>query len=138
MPTGSEIPASHATLYRLALASIGIGVLVLGFKFLAWRLPGIVALYSDALESIINVATAIAAFVAVRVSAMTADDNHPYGHPKAEYLSAVIEGVLIILAALAILRESWQGFIAPRPIDAPALGLAISGAATLVDRKSVV
>src|SRR3546814_1420699 len=59
MPTGSEIPASHATLYRLALASIGIGVLVLGFKFLAWRLTGSVALYSDALESIINVATAI-------------------------------------------------------------------------------
>src|SRR3546814_16329753 len=59
---------------------------------------------------------------------MPADDNHPYGHTKAEYLSAVIEGVLIILAALAILRESWQGFIAPRPIDAPALGLAISGA----------
>src|SRR3546814_15153378 len=64
---------------------------------------------------------------------MPADDNHPYGHTKAEYLSAVIEGVLIILAALAILRESWQGFIAPRPIDAPALGLAISGAATLVN-----
>src|SRR3546814_9680097 len=78
MPTGSEIPASHATLYRLALASIGIGVLVLWFKFLACRLTGSVALYSDALESIINVATAIAAFVAVRVSAMPADDNHPY------------------------------------------------------------
>src|SRR3546814_15612052 len=79
MPTGSEIPASHATLYRLALASIGIGVLVLGFKFLAWRLTGSVALYSDALESIINVATALAAFVAVRVIALPADDNHPYG-----------------------------------------------------------
>src|SRR3546814_634986 len=133
MPSSPELPAPHTTLYRLALGSIGIGVLVLGFKFLAWRLTGSVALYSDALESIINVATAIAAFVAVRVSAMPADDNHPYGHTKAEYLSAVIEGVLIILAALAILRESWQGFIAPRPIDAPALGLAISGAATLVN-----
>src|SRR3546814_13422917 len=64
---------------------------------------------------------------------MPADDNHPYGHTNAEYLSAVIEGVLIILAALAILRESWQGFIAPRPIDTPALGLAISGAATLAN-----
>ena len=133
MPTGSEIPSTHTTLYRLALGSIGIGVLVLGLKFLAWRLTGSVALYSDALESIINVATAIAAFVAVRVSAMPADDNHPYGHTKAEYLSAVIEGVLIILAALAILREAWGGFIAPRPIDAPALGLAISGVATLVN-----
>src|SRR3546814_18864974 len=88
MPTGSEIPASHATLYRLALASIGIGVLVLGFEFLAWRLTGSVALYSDALESIINVATAIAAFVAVRVSAMPAADNHPYGHTKPEHPAA--------------------------------------------------
>src|SRR3546814_14603109 len=64
---------------------------------------------------------------------MPADDNHPYGHTKAEYLSAVIEGVLIILAALAILREAWAGFFAPRPIDAPALGLAITGLATLVN-----
>src|SRR3546814_2882358 len=64
---------------------------------------------------------------------MPADDNHPYGPTKAEYLSAVIEGVLIILAALAILREAWAGFFAPRPIDAPALGLAITGLATLVN-----
>src|SRR3546814_5870817 len=117
MPSSPELPSPHTTLYRLALGSIGNGVLVLGLKFLAWRLTGSVALYSDALESIINVATAIAAFVAVRVSAMPADDNHPYGHTKSEYLSAVIEGVLIILAALATLRESSQGFIAPRPLD---------------------
>src|SRR3546814_19461554 len=96
MPSSPELPSPHTTLYRLALGSIGIGVLVLGFKFLAWRLTGSVALYSDALESIINVATAIAAFVAVRVSAMPADDNHPYGHTKAEYLPAVIAGVLKI------------------------------------------
>lgn len=133
MPSSPELPSPHATLYRLALGSIGIGVLVLGLKFLAWRLTGSVALYSDALESIINVATAIAAFVAVRVSALPADDNHPYGHTKAEYLSAVIEGVLIILAALAILREAWAGFFAPKPIDAPVLGLAITGLATLVN-----
>lgn len=133
MTAGPESSPSHATLYRLALGSIGIGLLVLGLKFLAWRLTGSVALYSDALESVINVATAIAAFVAVRVSAMPADDNHPYGHTKAEYLSAVIEGVLIILAALAILREAWAGFFAPGPIDAPALGLAITGLATLVN-----
>src|SRR3546814_14001251 len=100
MPTGSEIPASHATLYRLALASIGIGVLVLGFKFLAWRLTGSVALYSDALESIINVATALAAFVAVRVSALPADDTHPSAHTQPEYLSAVTQAIPIIPAPL--------------------------------------
>ena len=131
--TRGRTPASNQTLHRLALGSIAVGVAVLGLKLLAWKLTGSVALYSDALESIINVATAIAAFIAIRVSAMPADDNHPYGHSKAEYLSAVIEGVLIILAALAILREAWLGFLAPRPIDAPVLGLAISGAATLVN-----
>ncbi|GAA3924930.1 cation diffusion facilitator family transporter [Luteimonas lutimaris] len=133
----SDPPASttstHATIRRLALGSIAVGIVVLGLKFLAWKLTGSVALYSDALESIINVATAIAAFIAIRVSAMPADDNHPYGHTKAEYFSAVLEGVLIILAALAILREAWQGFIAPAPIDAPLLGLAISGGATLIN-----
>ncbi len=133
MTRGRNRPASHSTLYRLALGSIAIGLVVLGLKFLAWKLTGSVALYSDALESIINVATAIAAFVAIRVSAIPADDNHPYGHTKAEYLSAVLEGVLIILAALAILREAWQGFITPQPIDAPVLGLAISGVAMFIN-----
>ena len=133
MTIGSNPFAARTSMYRLAVGSIGIGLLVLGLKFLAWKLTGSIALYSDALESIINVATAIAAFIAIRVSAMPADDNHPYGHTKAEYFSAVIEGVLIILAALAILREAWIGFLAPKPIDAPALGLAISGVATLVN-----
>lgn len=129
----STPPATQAVTLRLALGSIAVGVLVLALKLLAWKATGSVALYSDALESIINVATAIAAFIAIRVSAMPADDNHPYGHTKAEYFSAVVEGVLIILAALAILREAWAGFLAPRPLDAPALGLAISGAATLLN-----
>jgi len=133
MTSGSPATHPHATIRRLALGSIAVGIVVLGLKFLAWKLTGSVALYSDALESIINVATAIAAFIAIRVSAMPADDNHPYGHTKAEYFSAVLEGVLIILAALAILREAWRGFIAPAPIDAPVLGLAISGAATVVN-----
>lgn len=131
--TFADALPTHRSMYRLALGSIGIGLLVLALKLLAWKLTGSVALYSDALESIINVATAIAAFIAIRVSAMPADDNHPYGHTKAEYFSAVLEGVLIILAALAILREAWAGFLAPKPIDAPALGLAISVVATLLN-----
>lgn len=133
MTAGPGTASPHSTMYRLAAGSIGVGVLVLALKFLAWRLTGSVALFSDALESIINVATAVAAFIAIRVSAMPADDNHQYGHTKAEYISAVLEGVLIILAALAILREAWAGFLAPAPIDAPALGLAISFVATALN-----
>ncbi|MCW6510541.1 cation diffusion facilitator family transporter [Lichenifustis flavocetrariae] len=117
-------------LQRIALGSIAVGCLVLGIKFAAYAVTGSVGLLSDALESIVNVATAIAAFVALRIASRPADDNHPYGHSKAEYLSAVVEGVLIVVAACAILRESYEGFIAPRPLEAPVAGLAISLVAT--------
>jgi cation diffusion facilitator family transporter len=118
---------------RLALGSIAVGALVLGLKFLAYRLTGSIALYSDALESIINVATAIAAFFAVRLSAIPPDANHPYGHHKAEYLSAVLEGVLIVVAALSILREAYFGLLDPRVLDAPLQGLLINAAASVIN-----
>jgi cation diffusion facilitator family transporter len=120
-------------LQTLALGSIGVGTLVLALKYAAFHVTGSVALYSDALESIINVATAVVAFFAIRVSAAPPDSNHPYGHHKAEYFSAVLEGVLIILAALSILHEAYGGLLAPRALEAPGLGLAINGAASLVN-----
>ncbi len=118
---------------KLALGSIGVGIVVLGLKYLAYRLTGSLALYSDALESIINVATAVAAFFAVRVSAEPPDAGHPYGHHKAEYLSAVLEGVLIVVAALAILREAYHGYLNPRPLDAPLEGLLINAASSILN-----
>ncbi|MQT12263.1 cation diffusion facilitator family transporter [Segnochrobactrum spirostomi] len=118
---------------RLALGSIAVGVAVFGLKYLAFAVTGSVALYSDALESIINVATAVAAFFAVRLSAVPPDDNHPYGHHKAEYLSAVTEGVLIIIAALAILREAYFGYLDPHPLDAAVEGLAINALASVIN-----
>ncbi|WP_027578309.1 cation diffusion facilitator family transporter [Bradyrhizobium sp. Ai1a-2] len=118
---------------KLALGSIIIGLVVLGIKYLAYVLTGSVALYSDALESIINVATAIVAFVAVRVSAAPPDANHPYGHYKAEYLSAVLEGVLIGVAAISILVASYRGFVSPRPLDAPVQGLLVNAGASVLN-----
>ncbi len=118
---------------RLALGGIAVGVLVLALKYAAYRVTGSVAFYSDAAESIVNVATAVAAFFAVRWSAVPPDANHPYGHHKVEYLSAVMEGVLIVVAALAILRKAYLGYFEPQPIDAPALGLAINGVATVIN-----
>ena len=118
---------------KLALSGIGIGVLVLALKYAAYHLTGSVALYSDALESIVNVATALAAFFAVRLSARPPDSNHPYGHHKAEYLSAVLEGVLIVVAAIAILQKAYFTYLDPRPIEAPLLGLAINGVATVIN-----
>ncbi|MFF8798873.1 MULTISPECIES: cation diffusion facilitator family transporter [unclassified Methylobacterium] len=118
---------------KAALASAAVGALVMGLKFAAYWLTGSLALYSDALESIINVVAAACAFLAVRVAAQPADEDHPYGHHKAEYFSAVIEGALVIVAALLILREAYFGIIAPQPLDAPALGLAVNGVATVIN-----
>ena len=118
---------------QLALGSIVVAVFVLGLKYAAYHVTGSVALYSDALESIINVATARVALYAIRVSLQPADAEHPYGHSKAEYFSAVFEGVLIIVAALLILREAYYAYLAPRVIEAPALGLAINAGASAIN-----
>ena len=116
-----------------AALSIPLALAVLGLKYVAFLVTGSVALYSDAIESIINVVTAITALIAVRISAIPADANHPYGHSKVEYFSAVLEGVLIIIASLLILREAWRGFHHPRALDAPMLGLAVNGLATALN-----
>jgi len=118
---------------RLAIGGIVVGVLVLVLKYAAYYVTGSVALFSDAAESIINVATAVAAFFAVRWSAVPLDANHPYGHYKAEHLSAVLEGVLIVVAALAIMRKAYLGFLNPQALDAPTLGLVINGLATAIN-----
>ncbi len=118
---------------KLGIGSILVGLVVLGLKLLAWWMTGSIALLSDALESTVNVATALAALVAIRVAALPADHNHPYGHHKAELFSAILEGVMIILAALVILRAAYSGFQAPRVLNAPLLGLLVNGAASALN-----
>lgn len=126
-------PSTQGVVQKLAAGSIAVGIAVLGLKYLAYALTGSVALYSDAIESIINVVTAIAAFLAIRVSAKPIDASHPYGRSKAEYLSAVLEGALIVIAALAILREAYGAFLNPHAIQAPVLGLVVNGAASALN-----
>ncbi len=111
---------------RLAAWSIAVAFGVMGLKFVSWWVTGSVALFSDALESIVNVIAATVAFLAIRVSHRPADDDHPFGHHKAEYLSAVLEGVLIVVAALLIFREAAAALFDPPAIEAPAVGLAIN------------
>jgi cation diffusion facilitator family transporter len=118
---------------RLAIGSVLVGLFVMALKLVAWQVTGSVALMSDALESLVNLATALAVIVALRVAKRPADDKHPYGHHKAEFFSAVLEGVLIVLAALFILREAWDGFLAPRAMDAPLLGMAVSAVAGAIN-----
>ncbi|MGJ8544378.1 MAG: cation diffusion facilitator family transporter [Sulfitobacter sp.] len=121
------------TSLKLAIISLFVGLAVLALKSLAWWMTGSVALLSDALESTVNVATALAALIAIRVAAIPADDNHPYGHHKAEFFSAVLEGVMIITAALLILRQSYLGLMAPMALDSPLEGLGVNLVATALN-----
>lgn len=124
---------ANAKVRRLAAWSIPVALGVMGLKYVAFALTGSVALYSDALESIVNVIAAFGAWWAIRVSFLPADDNHPFGHHKAEYISAVVEGVLITLAALLIVREAWSALQTPRTLDEPWLGLGINLIASVIN-----
>lgn len=117
----------------IAWSSVGIACAVLGLKGAAWWITGSAALYADALESVVNVAAAVVALLALRLSAVPADANHPYGHAKAEFFAAVVEGVMIVLAALAILWTAWFAWLEPRAPEHPALGLAVNALATAIN-----
>ena len=133
MTAVSSSAASKQKVARLAFWTIVVAFVVLGLKLLAWWLTGSVALYSDALESTVNVIAALAAFWAIRVSHTPADQDHPFGHHKAEYFSAVLEGVLIVMAALLILFEVARTWSAPANLEEPWTGLAINSVASVIN-----
>ncbi|RLP26192.1 cation transporter [Mesorhizobium sp. YM1C-6-2] len=118
---------------RLAFWSIVVAFVVLGLKTFAWWITGSVALYSDALESIVNVVTAIAALWAIRVSHRPADRDHQHGHHKAEYFAAVLEGAMIIVAALLIMSQVFRTLSNPSPLEQPWEGLAVNGFAAVLN-----
>jgi len=118
---------------RVAWGSLGISIVVLAMKTEAYWLTNSVALYSDALETVINVVAALGALLALWFSFQPADANHPYGHHKAEYLSAVVEGALVLVTALLIGREAWLGWQHPRVPETPFVGIALNGAAGVIN-----
>ena len=115
---------------RIAAGTIAVGIIVLAMKAAAWWLTGSAALYSDALESVVNVVASVIAFGALRVAARPADANHPYGHDKAEFFSAVIEGVLIIFAAASILQHAWITWNVPPHLEQIWVGLGLNALST--------
>jgi cation diffusion facilitator family transporter len=129
----ASAPSSGSPALRLAAGSILIGLVVLALKGGGWWLTGSAALYSDALETVVNVVTAAVAYWALRVASKPADHDHPYGHDKAEFFSAVVEAVLIILAAGSILHHVWLNFRLGHMLDAPLRGMALNFAATLIN-----
>jgi cation diffusion facilitator family transporter len=126
MPSGS-IPQR---MQRMALVSIAVAFVVMGLKYVAYHVTGSVALYSDALESIVNVITAFVAWYAISLSFKPEDSEHPFGHHKAEYFSAVVEGVLIVVAALLIAHQAWSAWSKPPVFEQTNTGLAVNAVAT--------
>jgi cation diffusion facilitator family transporter len=122
-----------ARLRLVAAGSIAVAVAVTGFKFAAYWRSGSAALYSDAIESIVNLVTALVAFGAIHWALQPADRNHQFGHHKAEYFSAVIEGVLVLAAALLILNEAWDAFLRPRQLSDLAAGMSLYAVATVLN-----
>lgn len=121
----------NAKVRRLSFWTIVVGVVIFALKLLAWWITGSVALFSDAMESTVNVVAAAVTWYAIRVSHAPADEDHPFGHHKAEYLSAVLEGVLIVVAALLIMREAAMALMVPRPLEAPVAGLVVNALAAV-------
>ncbi|KZL21765.1 Ferrous-iron efflux pump FieF [Pseudovibrio axinellae] len=118
---------------RFALGSIVIGILVLALKYFAYVMTGSIAFYSDALESSINIASACAAAGALYLARKPADQNHPYGHYKVEYFAAVLEGVLIVLAAILILRKVYMGLTEPYELDFSIEGIALNFLSSVIN-----
>ncbi len=116
-----------------AVLSVIAALLTIGLKGGAYLLTGSVGLLSDALESFVNLIAALVALLALSVAARPADEEHAYGHTKAEYFSSGFEGALIVGAAASIAVLGVNRFIHPRAIDEPSLGLLITGVAASVN-----
>ena len=121
------------SLRRYLYLSIVAALATIGLKTAAWALTGSVGLLSDALESGVNLVAAVVALAMIAVAEKPADEEHAFGHDKAEYFSSAIEGGLIVLAAASIVWTAIPRLLHPRPIENLGVGLAISAAASLVN-----
>jgi cation diffusion facilitator family transporter len=123
----------RASLTRFAWLSIAAAVVTILLKAAAYFVTGSVGLLSDALESFVNLVGALVALAMLTVAARPADEEHAYGHSKAEYFSSGVEGTLILLAAASIAVTAVQRLLAPQPLEQVGLGLAVSVVASLVN-----
>lgn len=124
---------NHTSLTRFAWLSIGAAVVTIGLKAVAYLVTGSVGLLSDALESVVNLVGAFMALAMLTIAARPADEDHAYGHGKAEYFSSGVEGTLILIAAVSIAVTSVQRLLDPQPLEQVGLGLGVSVVASLVN-----
>ena len=124
---------STQSLTRFAWLSIAAALVTMALKTIAYWLTGSVGLLSDALESLVNLAGAVMALAMLSVAARPADEDHAFGHGKAEYFSAGAEGAMIVIAAVSIAVAAVDRLLHPRPIEKVGIGLAVSVGASLVN-----
>ncbi|MBE2319331.1 cation transporter [Solirubrobacter sp. CPCC 204708] len=120
-------------LIRLLWLSIAAALATITLKTVAYLLTGSIGLLSDAAESVVNLVAAVVAMAALRWARKPADEEHAYGHQKAEYFSAGVEGTLVLVAAVSIIIAALGRLLDPQPIDSAGLGLAVSAGATLIN-----
>jgi cation diffusion facilitator family transporter len=124
---------NRSSLTRFAWLSIAAAFLTIGLKTTAYLLTGSVGLLSDAVESLVNLVGALMALAMLTVAAQPADDDHTYGHSKAEYFSSGVEGTLILVAAISIAVTAVQRLLDPRPLEQIGIGMALSIVASLIN-----
>lgn len=124
---------NRSQLARFAWLSIAAAVLTIGLKVTAFWITGSVGLLSDAAESIVNLIGAVVALVMLTIAARPPDDEHLYGHGKAEYFSSGVEGTLIFVAAVSIVYTAVPRLFSPQPIEEPGIGLVIAALASVVN-----
>lgn len=118
---------------KVVLLSVGASLATLSLKFAAYFVTDSVSLFSDAMESFVNLTAGLVALMVLSVVARPADENHPYGHDKAEYFSSGVEGGLIIIAALSIIWAAWNRFSEMQPLRDIGIGLLISLLASAIN-----
>ncbi|MCB0863449.1 MAG: cation transporter [Solirubrobacterales bacterium] len=128
-----ESEVRRKRLIRVISVSIVVAILTISMKFIAWLLTGSVGLLSDAAESVVNLVAALVALIVILWSTRPADEDHTYGHEKADYLSAGFEGALILLAAVTIAYAAIERLVNPAELTEVGLGLAITAAASVLN-----
>ena len=125
--------AGRSSLTRFAWLSIAAAVLTIGLKAAAYLLTGSVGLLSDALESLVNLVGALMALAMLTIAAQPSDEEHAFGHSKAEYFSSGVEGTLILGAAVGIVVAAVPRLIAPKPLEQIGVGIGVSLAASVIN-----
>ena len=133
MGMSAETDLQASKIKRLAAINIAVALVVIVIKYLAYQVSGSVALFSDALESVVNIMTAVTAFAAIRLSAKPADSDHPFGHHKAEFLAAMFEGAMIAVAAVLILIKARGAFVEGGKLEHSALGIGLNIVASILN-----